>query len=233
MNLFYQPLLPAGQAFLDPDESRHCVKVLRRKNGDDILVTDGQGTFYHAVITDANANKCIFRVTERRIDPVAPGYIHIAVSPTKNADRIEWFVEKAVEIGINEISLVECEHSERTFIKTERLTKVAVSAMKQSLKATLPAINPLQKLPSFLQQVGPCNKFIAFVDHDNPLHLKDAPLDETRTLVLIGPEGDFSANELDLAFQSGFKKVSLGRSRLRTETAALAACLMLNLRAEI
>jgi 16S rRNA (uracil1498-N3)-methyltransferase len=233
VNLFYQPQLPSGQNFLDPEESRHCVRVLRRRTGDDILITDGQGLFYEAVITEANPDRCPFIVKERRAENVSPGYTHIAVSPTKNADRIEWFVEKAVEIGVNEISLVECEHTERTFIKTERLIKVAISAMKQSLKATLPVINPVKPLNALFELTSPCNKFIAHVDSANPLHLRDAPLEESKTLVLIGPEGDFSSAELERAFREGYRKVSLGRSRLRTETAALVACLILNFRSDI
>jgi 16S rRNA (uracil1498-N3)-methyltransferase len=233
VNLFYQPQLSSGHNFLDPEESRHCVRVLRRRNGDDILITDGQGMFYDAVITEANPDRCAFMVKETRTETVGQSYTHIAVSPTKNADRIEWFVEKAVEIGVNEISLVECEHSERTFIKTERLTKVAISAMKQSLKATLPVINPVQPVNALFELALPYNKFIAHVDLANPLHLRDAPLEAAKTLVLIGPEGDFSGSELDSAFRAGYKKVSLGRSRLRTETAALVACLILNFRSDI
>lgn len=233
MNLFYQPQLSSGNHFLDPEESRHCVKVLRRRNGDEILITDGRGIFYDAIIIEANPDRCTFVVKDTRSESVGPGYTHIAVSPTKNADRIEWFVEKAVEIGINEISLVECEHTERTFIKTDRLMKVAISAMKQSLKATLPVINPLQPLDALFQTALPYNKFIAHVDATNPVHLRDVPLESTKNLVLIGPEGDFSAGELDRAFRAGYKRVSLGRSRLRTETAALVACLLLNFRNDI
>lgn len=224
MNLFYQPDLAQGHLYLDPDESRHCVKVLRKKNGDTIRITDGKGTFYDAAITGTDPQRCTIAITNTETVPKKNHSIHIAVSPTKNADRIEWFVEKAVEVGIDTITLLDCQNTERTHIKTERLTKVAISAMKQSLKATLPTINPLTKLTQLLQNTPPQTaRFIAYVDFTNPLHLKDLAPTHTNYLVLIGPEGDFSPAELTLALSQNFQKVSLGPARLRTETAALIA----------
>lgn len=228
MNLFYQPLIPQGISYLDADESRHCVKVLRHTVGDTLRITDGQGFFYDAVITKADDRQCAFRITEKTAQPLRDFTIHIAISPTKNADRIEWFVEKAVEFGVDTISIVECENTERTYLKKERLEKVAVSAMKQSLKATLPRIEGLLSFQNILG-IHATEKFIAYVDQHNPDHLQAIATVGKDYIVLIGPEGDFSPDELSAALQNGFKKVSLGPSRLRTETAGLAACHILNL----
>lgn len=224
MNLFYQPHIPDGIRNLDPEESRHCIKVLRYKSGDIIHLTDGRGAFYEAVITDANSSACQFELKHTRTVEATRHTVHIAISPTKNADRIEWFVEKATEIGVDQITLLECENTERTFIKTARLEKVAVSAMKQSLKAFLPVINSLTSFKDFVERQQDDQKFIAFVDTTNPVHLKSAAAPGTSSVVLIGPEGDFSPEELKLAIDHGFIKVSLGSSRLRTETAGLVAC---------
>lgn len=229
MNLFYQPEIPDGVHYLNEEESRHCTRVLRRKPGDFIRITDGKGYFYDAIITDAAQHQCSFAV-HNAIPAPAPAYhVHIAVSPTKNADRIEWFIEKAVEIGIDRITLMDCAHTERTFIKPERLRKVAISAMKQSLKAYLPVIDPLTPFSDMLSRTESVSRFIAWVDPQNPRHLKDAAQKGTASFVMIGPEGDFSSEEQSLALQHGFEKVSLGTSRLRTETAALVACHILNL----
>jgi 16S rRNA (uracil1498-N3)-methyltransferase len=229
LNLFYQPRITDGVFSLDPEESRHCVKVLRKNTGDTIRITDGKGSFYDATITAAHANQCEFHIDETISVSQPPWYIHIAIAPTKNADRIEWFVEKSVELGIQAITLIECKNSERTYQKTERLTKVAVSAMKQSLKAWLPAIHPLTKVSSLISSSTENQRFIAYVDQSNPAHLHSLATKHTSYLVLIGPEGDFSTYELTMAQNNGFIKVSLGQSRLRTETAGMAACHILNL----
>ncbi len=230
MNLFYQPRIREGVDYLDAEESRHCTRVLRRRTGDAIRITDGRGFFYDAIIEDDSSRACRFRITATELAQPRPCTLHIAVSPTKNADRIEWFVEKATEFGIDKITLLACEHSERTFLKLDRLEKVAISAMKQSLKASLPVIAPLTRFDELVQTAADENRFIAHVDENNPLHLMAAARDRQGShLVLIGPEGDFSNRELDLAASAGFVKVSLGGSRLRTETAALAACHILNL----
>ncbi|HNF82175.1 MAG TPA: RsmE family RNA methyltransferase, partial [Cyclobacteriaceae bacterium] len=149
-NLFYQPALAAGVLYLDPEESRHATKVLRKKAGDTIHVTDGKGALYICRITDPRPDKCAFVVDSTEREKEKTFRIHIAIAPTKNADRIEWFVEKAIEIGIDEISFVECDNSERTSIKLERIEKIAVSAMKQSLKFTLPKINSVRQLREFI-----------------------------------------------------------------------------------
>jgi 16S rRNA (uracil1498-N3)-methyltransferase len=229
LNLFYQPGIPDGILHLDADESRHCIKVLRKRSGDTIRITDGTGFFYDALITQADDRKCSFTIQEKITAPKRSHSIHIIISPTKNTDRIEWFVEKSTELGVERISLAECDHTERSFIKSERLQKVAVSAMKQSLKACLPEIGSLTSLTELITSVKAQEKFIAYVDPTNPSHLKDVATAKKSYCVLIGPEGDFSAEELSLAIESGFTKVSLGPSRLRTETAGLAACHILNL----
>ena len=230
MNLFYQPAIPDGILYLDGDESRHCVKVLRKKVGDAIAITDGKGFFYDALIIKADPSQCFFDIRQKTPAPKKDYTIHIAISPTKNADRIEWFVEKATELGVDKISLMECRNTERSFVKTERLVKVAVSAMKQSVKAVLPVIQDhLLQFTEVVEQADEQEKCIAFVDSNNPLHLHDAVDKKRSCCVLIGPEGDFSADELTTALEHGFTKVSLGPSRLRTETAGVAACLILNL----
>jgi 16S rRNA (uracil1498-N3)-methyltransferase len=229
VNLFYQPLIPEGILYLDQEESRHCVKVLRKNTGDIIRVTDGKGSFYDARIEKADQQKCSFVIEKTIPEELKSHFIHIAISPTKNADPIEWFVEKAVEFGVDEITPVNCQHTERSFIKKDRLEKVAISAMKQSLKASLPRINSLTDFADVISSTKEDGKFIAYVDDENPDHLKDLARPFLRCLVLIGPEGDFSPEELSQALQSGFRKVSLGKSRLRTETAGMAAVHILNL----
>jgi 16S rRNA (uracil1498-N3)-methyltransferase len=228
VNLFYQPLIGEGIHYLDEEESRHCVKVLRRQSGDTISITDGKGFFYEALIRKADSGQCTFDIVKQTSEKNRSFRIHIAVSPTKNTDRIEWFVEKSVEIGIDEVTLIECKNSERSYIKTERLRKVAVSAMKQSIRATLPKINEITPFDKVVG-VDATQKFIAYVDAANPAHLMNETKPGGDYLVLIGPEGDFTAQELEAAVDEQFTKVSLGESRLRTETAALAACHILAL----
>lgn len=228
MILFYQPEITEGVVHLDEEESRHCIKVLRKNSGDLIHITDGKGSFYDALITKADARQCEFSVKEKKPQTARRYRIHIAISPTKNADRIEWFVEKAVELGVDEITLMDCDKTERSHIKSSRLQKVAVSAMKQSLKAFLPVVNDMTPFSDVLKTKR-ASGFIAYVDASNPLHLRQAAAGFQDALLLIGPEGDFSKEELSHALNAGFQKVSLGPSRLRTETAGMAACHILNL----
>ncbi len=228
--LFYQPDLLNGTQYLNEEESRHCIKVLRKKTGEHISLTDGQGSFYEAVILDANPKKCLFRVESVTKETPRHFTIHLAVSPTKNADRMEWMLEKCVELGLDEFTPLHCHNTERKVLKTDRLEKIAISAMKQSRRARIPAIHPLTDLANFISQsVRPDEKFIAYVDPANPIHLLHAAKPKGTYLMLIGPEGDFTPHELELALEQGYKKVSLGHSRLRTETAGLAACHILNL----
>lgn len=229
MNVFYQPEIPNGIRYLDQEEARHCAKVLRKKAGDAIQVTDGKGSLYKATLTEARPDKCTFKIDSTEKEPTRPFHIHIAIAPTKNPDRTEWFVEKAIEIGVDEISFLLCDNSERAALKTDRLEKLAISAMKQSLRFTLAKINHMVLLKDFVTATKATSKFIAYVDQTNPDHLLKQASAKSNYVVLIGPEGDFSKKELELAIEQGYKKVSLGTNRLRTETAGLAACHILNL----
>jgi 16S rRNA (uracil1498-N3)-methyltransferase len=229
VNLFYQPLISRGILHLNEEESKHCVKVLRQSKGDAIRITDGAGFFYDCVIEDPSPAACRFSIKGKFEDKKHEYFIHIAISPTKNTERIDWFVEKATELGIDKITPLETERTERPFLKQERLQKVALAAMKQSLKARMPHIGNLTKLKDLLNDLSETERFIAHVDEGNALHLKDAATPGQSYLVLIGPEGDFSKEELNNVLSHNFTKVSLGKSRLRTETAGLSACHILNL----
>lgn len=228
MLLFYQSQLPETK-FLDQEESKHCVKVLRMQNGDEINLIDGKGAFYKAKITNANHKKCEFEIIETSKEEQSKFHRHLAIAPTKNMDRMEWLIEKATEIGIDEISFFSSFHSERKVIKIERLEKKVISAMKQSIKAKKPILNELKPLNSILENTKAENKFIAYVDFENKIHLKNELGNQKNTLILIGPEGDFTLEEVQSAIKKGFRKVSLGNSRLRTETAALAAIHLMNI----
>lgn len=227
--LFYQPDLDQGADYLNEEESKHCIKVLRKKSGEPFLLTDGKGSYYEAIITDANPRKCTFHITRTYAEPSRNFHIHLAISPTKNPDRLEWMVEKCVEIGIDKITFINCDNTERPWLKTDRLKKVALSALKQSLRATLPDLSDLISFQEFMQlNSGTDQRFIAYVDSSNPEHLMKKAEKGSNYLVLIGPEGDFSLPELEFAQRNGFQKVSLGKSRLRTETAGVVACCLLN-----
>jgi 16S rRNA (uracil1498-N3)-methyltransferase len=228
LNLFYQPDIPQGILHLNEDESRHAVKVLRMKIGDPLLITDGQGTFYDATITLADSRACGFTITEKRVSPARSFSISIAIAPTKNIDRTEWFVEKAVELGIEQIHFMRCKNSERKTVNLERIQKIVISAMKQSSQAWLPICSEIKPYSEILQ-LSADQKFICHVNSQNPDQLKSLAKPNQKYLVLIGPEGDFQKEELEQAIHQGFKKASLGSNRLRTETAALAACHTLNL----
>jgi len=229
VNLFYQPGIPKGVGNLDHDESKHCARVLRKKSGDLIRITDGRGFFYDGRLTHVDAEACFFSIEQQIAEPPREFHIHIAISPTKSADRIEWFVEKAVELGIDKITLMQSTRTERAHIKSARLEKIAISAMKQSLKATLPVIREMQPLNQVIQAIDEQQRFIAYVNTSNPYHLQALATPGDSYAVLIGPEGDFTQDELQQATDQGFREVSLGSSRLRTETAGLAACHILNL----
>ncbi|MEL7001688.1 MAG: 16S rRNA (uracil(1498)-N(3))-methyltransferase [Bacteroidota bacterium] len=228
MSLFYEPAISSGVLFLNPEESRHCIKVLRKSVGDKITIIDGKGGSYLVKITNNNPKQCTYEIIEVVRDVPKDFHIHIALAPTKNIDRTEWFVEKAVEIGIDEISFIICTNSERRNINIDRVHKKVLNAAKQSLKATFPVINSLQPIGDFIENIGSSHKYIAYVDFDNPKVLSKLAPANSNYCVLIGPEGDFSSDELSLAIENNFKKVSLGPSRLRTETAGLVACHSLN-----
>jgi 16S rRNA (uracil1498-N3)-methyltransferase len=228
LNLFYQPEISAGISHLDAEESRHAVRVLRMSEGDPLMLTDGKGCFYSAKITKADPKKCQFEILDKHEAPRRNFHIHVAIAPTKNADRIELFVEKVTEIGIDEISFILCKNSERKAINMDRVKKTAVSAMKQSQQALLPKLNELVPFKKIVE-VKTDQKFIGFVDSTNPIHLKTLAQPNKKYLILIGPEGDFSKEELELSIQNNFEKVSLGTNRLRTETAGLVAVQVLAL----
>lgn len=229
MHVFYTPDI-AVDGELPEEEAGHCLRVLRLGVGDEVMLTDGKGFFYKAVITAATGKRCQVKVVET-IDqaPLWNGHLHLAMAPTKNMDRIEWFAEKATEIGFDELSFVNCRFSERKVIKTERIEKIVVSAVKQSLKARKPLVNELTDFGKFIQQKFEGQKFIAHCyEGDKPL-LKDVLIPGKDAVVLIGPEGDFSPEEVQKAEAAGFQAISLGKSRLRTETAALVAVHIMNL----
>jgi 16S rRNA (uracil1498-N3)-methyltransferase len=231
MQLFYSPEIGDEKNFLPEEESTHCVKVLRLKEKSKIQVIDGKGNFYLAEITVAHPKKCEFRILEVSEGPGKRDfYLHIAIAPTKNSDRTEWFVEKAVEIGIDEITFIKCEHSERKQVNMERIERIAVSAMKQSLKAYLPKLNPMTDLRSYLENADKeVQHFVAHLESGEKKHLKDAIEKKGKRCILIGPEGDFSPAEIELALKNKYSPVTLGPSRLRTETAGIIACHIINL----
>ena len=230
MQLFYTLDLESDLCTLNEEESKHCIRVLRMSNGSTIHVTNGKGTLCQCTIIDDNPKHCTARIVERHDNFEQHNfYLHIALAPTKNNARIEWFLEKAVEMGIDEITPIVCDHSERCILKRERLEKIAISAMKQSLKAYLPVINDPTPVCKVIGNAFSGQRFIAYCDGDIRTPLHDAYRAGNNALILIGPEGDFSNNEIQQALQSGFAPVTLGNYRLRTETAALAATAFFNL----
>ncbi len=230
MQLFYVPNISGAEVVLNETESKHAVRVLRLQNGFRVNLIDGKGGFYEAEIADANPKKCRLSIVKSTKDFGKKDFnLHIAIAPTKNNDRFEWFLEKATEIGIDEITPLLTSHSERKSINHERLEKILVSAMKQSLKAYLPKLNHLTSVKELIFNNKFENKFIAYCDDIQKIHLKDLVQKGKDTLILIGPEGDFSPDEIQMAIENGFKVVSLGEARLRTETAGIVACHIVNL----
>jgi len=228
MQLFYCPDLQGNAYLLNEDESKHIIRVLRLKNGDHIHLTDGKGGLFKAELIDDHPKRCAVKIVESKLEYEKRNFkLHMGVAPTKNISRYEWFLEKATEIGIDNISPIICDHSERKDIKVQRLEKVIVSAVKQSLKAYVPQIEETIKFKDFITQDFNGQKLIAYCE-GKPKHLKELYKANSDVLILIGPEGDFSPEEVKLAQENGFETVSLGNSRLRTETAALAACHAIN-----
>lgn len=222
MFVFYHPDLENNNIVLQPEESRHCIKALRHREGDRIFLTDGAGEMAEAEVMVADANSCAVQILKRETIPARRVQLHLAVAPTKNVDRMEWLVEKAVEIGVERITFIICEHSERVKIDLPRMERIAISALKQSQTALLPQLEVM----SFndLQQKcadTPYIRYIAWCDHDNTAQLVHENLREGNVLLLIGPEGDFSMEEILQCKSLGFKEIKLGERRLRTETAAL------------
>jgi len=234
VNTFYFPDLSADIVALDEDESKHAVRVLRMKIGDQLMLVDGKGTRAFAEVSDDHPKRCVLQITERKSETTGRNFkLHIGIAPTKNIDRLEWFVEKATEIGIDSVALLNCHHSERAIVKVERLEKVAVSAIKQSQQSWLPEIQEVVAFEKFIASI-PANaqKFIAHCAEGKKMILKNELKPEGEIFILIGPEGDFSKEEIELALENGFKAITLGERRLRTETAALVAVMSVNLLAE-
>jgi 16S rRNA (uracil1498-N3)-methyltransferase len=248
MALFYVPNLSAA-SILPEEESLHAVKVLRLKSGDSIQIVDGKGGFYNALITTPHHKHCAFEITETLVDASRRNYkLHIAIAPTKNIERLEWFIEKATEIGIDEITPVFCQNSERKVVKEERLEKIIVSAAKQSKKAQFPTLNPPCTFDQLIMSYKADQQFIAHcytspqpspTERENEGGMNASSNESSyferkllkseiaigkSVLILIGPEGDFSPEEVNTAIKNGYQPVSLGDSRLRTETAGVVAC---------
>lgn len=248
MPLFYCPDI-ATRHELPEEEAAHALRVLRLGVGEKVQLTDGVGHFYEAVIADVSGKRCCVDIlNQTEPAPLWQGHLHLAVAPTKNMDRMEWLAEKATEIGFDELSLLDCRYSERRVVKTDRLDKILVAAMKQSLKATKPVLHPMMPFDRFVRQPFTCQKFIAHCYSEEEitgqpsesrrqpygtssfrLSLQEALDSDRDALVLVGPEGDFSVEEVRLALSLGFQSVSLSPSRLRTETAALVAVHLMNL----
>jgi 16S rRNA (uracil1498-N3)-methyltransferase len=217
------------QITLGTEESFHCIKVMRKKSGDTLHLTDGKGHLYTGTIFTEDIRSCKILLNSVETGFNARNFkLHLAVAPTKNIARFEWFLEKATEIGVDEITPLICEHSERVQLRIDRLQKIILSAAKQSVKTFLPVLHEPVKFDTFIKMNLPPAKFVAYVEEKQPVHLKTLyKLGDC--VVLIGPEGDFSKKEMELALLNGFSAVSLGPSRLRTETAAVVACHIINM----
>jgi 16S rRNA (uracil1498-N3)-methyltransferase len=230
---FYVPDA-AHQEELPPDEAMHAMRVLRLKGGDELFLMDGEGTYYRAEVTIAATHHCYYQIKESIPQvPQWKGHLHLAIAPTKMLDRIEWMTEKATEIGVDEISFFTCQFSERRVMKTTRLEKIAVSAVKQSHKAWKPVLNELVSFRKFIETPVEGRKYIAHcydtIPRTNLFDELRNPSDSQDATVLIGPEGDFSIDEVEAAIAAGYQSVDLGQSRMRTETAGLAAVMMMQL----
>ena len=229
---------PAVSGELPQDEAKHATRVLRLTAGDELLLMDGNGSFYRAEITVADNHRCLYRIIETMSQERAwEGHIHLAVAPTKLNDRMEWFAEKATEIGMDELSFLDCRFSERRVIKCERIDKILISAVKQSHKAWKPVLNEMTPFERFVGQDHKGDKFICHCYDEGDIgegteksFLMDVLRRGVETTVMVGPEGDFSVDEVRLALKNGYRSVSLGTSRLRTETAALVAVHMMQLK---
>jgi len=226
MQIFYVPDMEGDSCTMDETESRHCIRVLRMKKGDSVNLIDGKGVFCEGIISDPYPEGCRIRITGRKVDFEKRDYrLHIAISPLKNPDRFEWFIEKSVEIGVDELTPLICRNTEKPGIKKDRINNIIVSAMKQSIKAYRPLLNDPQNFNDFIlnefhavKMIAHCNQSIRRFGIDNVYFRgNDA-------VIMIGPEGDFSEEEILMAIDNGFKPVHLGTSRLRTETAGVAAC---------
>lgn len=226
MQLFYNPHITEGQeTFLfDKEESRHIVKVLRKKEGDKLFVTNGFGQLFTVQISLVTDHKCHVKIVDVLQDKPKKYQLHLAVAPTKMNERYEWFLEKATEIGIDQITPIFCDHSERKNFNHERMEKIIISALKQSNQYTLPRLNQAITFKEFMQQKKDGLNLIAHCEETQRKSLKEILQPNTDVTLLIGPEGDFSTKEIEIALNAGYIPVTLGQTRLRTETAAVVAC---------
>ncbi|MFC3199805.1 16S rRNA (uracil(1498)-N(3))-methyltransferase [Parapedobacter deserti] len=228
MQLFYTPdIAPHQQSFvLSEEESKHAIRVLRMGAGQRVQLVDGRGGLYTAAIVDDHPKRAVLEILKAETGRgKRPYYLHIAIAPTKHVERVEWFLEKATEVGIDEVTPIICEHSERKEVKTERLKKVMVAAMKQSLKAYLPRLNEPLGLGALLEHERQGQRFIAHCADGDKEYVSEMIVPGGRYTILIGPEGDFSGAEIEASLRAGFLPITLGHARLRTETAALVGCL--------
>lgn len=225
MQLFYTPKIePNDEQFtFSTDESKHMIKVLRKQVGDQIHITNGKGMIFKAEVSISDAKKCMVTILNATLHPKPNYKLHLAVAPTKMNDRYEWFLEKATEIGVHEITPIICDHSERKVIKMERFEKVVQSAAKQSLQAYLPILNEPIKFSDFLQIPNSDAKYIAHCEEEQKTEFHETLTTQAAITVLIGPEGDFSTKEITQSITAGYQPVALGKNRLRTETAAIYA----------
>jgi 16S rRNA (uracil1498-N3)-methyltransferase len=224
MDIFYKTDIISDYLVLDPGESNHCIKVMRYKKGDNLRLIDGKGGFYTAEIVEEDRKACRVRIVSKRENyEKLPYELHIAIAPTKSIDRFEWFVEKATEIGVTSITPIICSRSERRNLRIDRLEKVAVAAIKQSFRAYLPEIREMVNFNEWIVSERSGSQLIAHCMNSERADIRSMNLAEVNT-ILIGPEGDFTAEEVALAAESGFEPISLGAYRLRTETAGIVAC---------
>ncbi len=223
MELFYDPDF-TGNGILNESESKHCINVLRHKEGDIITVANGKGQYFKCRIINPHHKKCELEKIEVQNHDKPSFGLHLAVAPTKNIDRFEWMVEKAMELGVTEITPLLCQHSERKKLRIDRVERIIVAAMKQSLKAYMPVINDLTPFDQFMTQHASAHTYIAHCYDSDKQPLKNAYSEATDAILCIGPEGDFAEQEVAQAVQNGCQPVSLGNSRLRTETAGVIAC---------
>lgn len=226
MQLFYNPNIQATDTSFtfDSNESKHIIKVLRKKNGDELWITNGNGYLFEAKIIDDNIKKCKVELISSKKTYAKSHWLHMVVAPTKMNDRFEWFLEKATEIGVDEITPIICDRSERKVLKLERMHRVLESAMKQSLQTYLPKLNEPINLSDFLDKPVTGLQFIAHCEDSERHELKRRVAADKDVTILIGPEGDFSPNEIKNALAKGYAPVAMGTTRLRTETAAIVAC---------
>ena len=229
MHLFYSNTISGKYHSLSPEESKHCIKVLRLTTGDTIYLTDGNGNLFESKITDDGFKKTTVEIINIQHEYEKRSFkLHLAVAPTKNIARFEWFLEKATEIGTDIITPIICRHSERRSIPWDRLNKIIVSAMKQSHKAYLPLLENAIQFEDFIARDFKMDKYIAACIPGINNSIKDLYQKDNDVIILIGPEGDFSEDEIEMAINKGFKPINLGKSRLRTETAAIFACASVN-----